>query len=192
MKNNISKTNIALTILSSFLSVLFITIMIVDSNFFEWTFARHQNMLSWYIRPLFLIPLCYYAYKHNPFGISLTVFLLLTSMFWFPEPSIVNDKVKEFLIMEKSYLTTNWTVSKALISLLVPLTLSLLARAFWKRSIRTGIIIIVIIAVAKTFWSIVEGGTSGQAVMIPATIGLVICIIVIYYGYKRFWKDKEK
>jgi glucose-6-phosphate-specific signal transduction histidine kinase len=192
MGKSISKTNKLLTLLFSFLCVVIIVVMAVDSNFFEWTFARHQNILSWYIRPLFLIPLCFFAYRHNPFGIALTTFLLLTSMFWFPEPAAINDKVKEFLIMEKNYLTTNWSVSKVLISLLVPLSLYLLARAFWKRSIKTGISIIVIIAIAKTLWSIFEGGISGQAVIIPAIIGLVVCIVVIYYGYRQFEKNKKK
>lgn len=191
MNHNISKTNKILTLLLTFLSILFIAFMIFDTNFFEWTFTRHQNILSWYIRPLFLIPLCFFAYRHNPFGVALTVFLLLTSMLWFPEPAIVSDKVKEFLIMEKNYLTTNWTIYKALISSLVPLSLSLLARAFWKRSIKTGISIIIIIAIAKASWSIAEGGTSGQTVIIPAIIGLIICIGAIYFGYKRFEKNKK-
>jgi len=192
LNNSISKINKSLTLLFLLLSVIFIIIMIVNSNFFAWTFARHQNILSWYIRPLFLIPLCFFAYKRNPSGISLTVFLLLTSMLWFPEPAVVNDKVKEFLLMEKNYLITNWTISKVFISLLVPISLGLLARAFWKRSIKSGISILVLIAVAKTLWSIVEGGKSGQAVIVPALIGLAICIIVIYYGYKRFEKSRKK
>lgn len=190
MKINISKTNKILTILFTLLSVFFIFTMVVNSNFFEWTFARHQNLLSWYIRPLFLLPLCFFAYRHNPCGISLTAFLLLTSMFWFPEPVIVNDKVKEFLVMERNYLTTNWTVSKTLISLFVPLSLYLLTQAFWMRNIKFGISILVLIAIAKTCWSIIEGGTSGQAVIIPAIIGLFLCIAVIYYEYRRFGAGK--
>lgn len=91
MKTILSKKNLYLTILFSFLSILFIVIMAVNSDFFDWTFARHQNILSWYIRPLFLIPFCFFAYRHSPSGIALTIFLLLTSMFWFPVPQTVND-----------------------------------------------------------------------------------------------------
>lgn len=191
MAKKILTTNRILMLLFSLLSILFIIMMATDSNFFAWTFTRHQNILSWYIRPLFLIPFCFFAYKHNSFGISLTIFLLLTSMLWFPAPAVVNDKVKEFLIMEKNYLTTDWNLSKILISLLVPLSLGLLALAFWKRSIKTGISILILIAAAKTIWSITEGGKSGSAVIIPAMIGLVICIAVIYYGFRRYERSKK-
>jgi hypothetical protein len=191
MEKNISKTNKILTLLFSFLSLLFIVLMAINSSFFEWTFARHQNVLSWYIRPLFLIPFCYFAFKHNPFGIALTIFLLLTSMFWFPVPVVITDQVREFLIMEKEYLTSNWTASRILISLLVPLSLGVLAGAMWKQSIKMGIGIVVIIAIAKTVWSVMEGGESGQAVIIPALIGLVLCTLILYYGFKWFKKNKK-
>lgn len=192
MDIKITKTNKILTIIFSLLSVLFIILMAANQSFFEWTFARHQNVLSWYIRPLFIIPFCYFAYKRNPFGIALTVFLLLTSMFWFPEPAAIDGQVREFLAMEREYLTTNWTIAKVLISSLVPISMGLLAYAFWKRSIKAGLWIVAAIAALKVLWSVAEGGESGQAVIIPATIGLVLCVVLIYYGYKRFEKNKKK
>lgn len=188
---HISTTNKRLTWLFAILSVIFIIAMAVNSTFFQWTFARHQNILSWYIRPLFMIPLCYFAYKRNPFGIAVTIFLLLTSMFWFPEPKITNQTVEEFLIMEKEYLTTNWNLTKILISCLIPISLGSLIIAIWKRSIKVALLIIAFIAIAKTLWSIMEGGKSGTAVIIPAIVGLVLCVVFIYYGFKRFEKRKN-
>lgn len=184
--NRSTLTNKILTGVFTLLTVLFIAIMATNENFFSWTFARHHNVLSWYIRPLFIVPFCYFAYKRNALAISITAFLCLTSMFWFPEPAVVSEQVKGFLDMEKEYLTTNWTAGKILFSLvLVPGSLSLLALAFWKRSIKAGIAIVVAIAVAKSLWSVVEGGQAGQSVIIPAAVGLVICVVLIYYVIRR-------
>jgi glucose-6-phosphate-specific signal transduction histidine kinase len=192
MNTTITKTNKILAALFAALSLLFIILMATNNTFFTWTFSRHQNILSWYVRPIFMIPFCYYAYKRNPMGISLTVFLLLTSMFWFPHPELVDAKVQGFLQMEKEYLTQNWTLSKISISAMVPLSMAGLAYAFWKRSAKAGILLIVAIAVAKALWSVVEGGEAGTAVIIPATLGLVVCIVFIYYGLKRAKKQKAE
>ena len=32
-------------------------------EFGAWAWERHHNVLSWYIRVLFLLPFCYFAYK---------------------------------------------------------------------------------------------------------------------------------
>jgi hypothetical protein len=53
-------------------------------EFVAWTWARHHNVLSWYVRPLFLLPFCYFAYRRSLWGIVLTLLTLATSMFWFP------------------------------------------------------------------------------------------------------------
>jgi hypothetical protein len=45
------------------LTMLLIILAITNKNFFDWAYARHQNQLSWYIRPLFIIPFCFFAYK---------------------------------------------------------------------------------------------------------------------------------
>lgn len=176
----------------SVLSILFIILAFTDKEFFQWAFTRHQNQLSWYIRPLFLIPFCFFAYKRSWSGISGTVFLLLTSMFWFPEPEVLNESVNEFLQMEQEYLTGDWGYSKIIITLLVPVTLSILGSAFWKRSLWLGISVLIFIAVAKMLWSIAFGGESGKSVIIPAIIGLIICIGLIWIGFKKLEKKKKK
>jgi hypothetical protein len=96
--------------------------------------------------------------------------------------------VVEFLEMEKEYLTGSWNLSKVLIALMVPASLSALAIAFWKRSLLVGIVVIVFIALAKISWSVAWGGQSGRSVLAPAMIGLLMCIILIFIGFKKLEK----
>jgi hypothetical protein len=83
------------------LILILIILACTSKPFFDWAYERHQNQMSWYIRPLFLIPFCYFAYKHSLAGIMATVFLLLTSMFWFAGPAVVPDDIRQFLQFEK-------------------------------------------------------------------------------------------
>lgn len=55
-------------------SMAFITLCFTHQGFFDWIFLRHANQASWYIRPLFLIPLCLFAYKRSLGGIFITIF----------------------------------------------------------------------------------------------------------------------
>jgi hypothetical protein len=173
------------------LTIIFIGLAFTNVSFFDWVFTRHQNQLSWYIRPLFLIPFCFFAYRRSLAGIFGTIFLLITSMCWFPVPTEVNSNVSDFLAMEKEYLTGNWEASKILVTLLVPTSLTVLVIALWKRSLWMGISTLVFIAVAKMLWSVAFGGESGKAVIIPAIIGLVVCIVMIVIGYLKLEKKKK-
>lgn len=167
------------------LTILLIVLAFTNRAFFDWAYERHQNQLGWYIRPLFLIPFCYFAYRRSWTGIMGTLFVLLTSMFWFPKPAVVNEQVKQFLEMEKEYLSGGWGMTKILISLLVPVSLTVLAAAFWKRNLWFGLSVMALIAVAKMIWSIAYGGEAGRSVLLPAVVGLVVCTGLIYLGYKR-------
>ncbi|MCK9150685.1 hypothetical protein [Methanobacterium alcaliphilum] len=173
-------------------TIIFLLLMIFSSEFFSWAFQRHQNILSWYIRPLFLIPFCYFAYKRSWAGISATIFFLLTSMFYFPEVEVANPQSLQFLQMEMDYLTGGWTLSKILIALMVPVSFIALGAAFWKRNLLFGIMVIVLMALLKIIWSVAFGGESGTSIIIPALVGLTICVALIYYGFKRMETKKEK
>ena len=74
-------------------------------DFLDWAWARHHNPLSWYIRPLFVLPFCYFAYKKNWWGMVLTVLAVLSSMFWFPAPATIDPQTTAFLAMERQYVT---------------------------------------------------------------------------------------
>jgi hypothetical protein len=192
MKNSsIRRFDKILAVVFGILSIVFIILAFANERFFQWAFERHQNQMSWYIRPLFLIPFCYFALKRSWGGIFGTVFFLLTSMFWFPKPETAGEQVKSFLEMEQAYLTGNWGVAKILITLLVPLSLGALALAFWKRSLWLGVSVLIFIAVAKMLWSVVFGGASGTAVIAPAILGLADCIALICIGFVRLEKRKR-
>lgn len=170
---------------------LAIILALTNTEFLKWAFARHQNLLSWYVRPLFLVPFCYFAYKKSWAGISITIFLLATSMFWFPAPAVVGPQEAQFLEMELDYLTGEWGFAKILVALLVPLSFIVLGAAFWKRNILMGLAVIVLIAVAKMIWGVVFGGESGTSIFAPAIIGLLICAVLIYLGFKKPWQKKK-
>jgi len=173
-----------IALLFGVLTLLFIYLM-TRETFFEWAFQRHQNQLSWYTRPLFLIPFCYFAYRRSLAGIMISLFALLTSMFWFPQPEVVSEQVKEFLNFERQYLTTDWNGAKILLTTTVPISLSLLAMAFWKRNLWFGVTVIVLMAVGKLIWSVYNAGEAGMSILVPALIGLVICSLLIVLGFRR-------
>jgi hypothetical protein len=51
--------------------------------------------------------------------------------------------------MEKDYLTGHWTRTKVLLGLLVPVSLAALALAFWRRSLRYGLVVLDSIVLTK-------------------------------------------
>lgn len=188
--SKLRKHDKALAWIFGLMILFFLILAFTNETFFNWAYERHQNQLSWYIRPLFLIPYCYFAYKRSWAGILGTIFVLLTSMFWFPKPDVVSQQVQQFLEMEKEYLMGDWNLGKILLSSLVPISLTALAIAFWKRSIWIGISVLVFIAVAKMTWSVVFGGEAGKSIFVPAILGLIICIAFIYVGYKKMGKKR--
>jgi hypothetical protein len=111
-------------------------------EFGAWAWERHHNILSWYIRPLFFLPFCYFAYKRSLFGMVLTLVALATSMSWFPAPETVSPAVIEMLAAEGEYLTGDWTMAKILLALIVPISFAALGLAFWKRSLVWGLAVI--------------------------------------------------
>lgn len=154
------------------------------NDFLAWAWARHHNILSWYIRPLFIVPFIYFAYRRSWKGMILTVVALATSMFWFPAPEVVDPAVEQFLTAEREYLTGAWTIQKILLTLVIPVFFVLLGLAFWKRSWLPGVAVINLAALGKVAWSVAEGGQSGWAVLIPALIGLIICNLAVYFGVR--------
>ena len=171
------------------LTILFIMVSMINEPFFDWVFERHHNQWSWYLRPLFLLPFCYFAFKKSFSGMMISIFALFTSMFWFPKPEIVSESVIEFLEFEKDYLYGEWNLGKILLTLTIPISFIALGLAFWKRSPILGIGVVVLMAIGKIIWSIQNAGESGKSILIPAIMGLIICSGLIYYGFKRLGKE---
>jgi len=179
------KYDTPLAIFFTLCSISLLFAFIFNHDLLDWAFARHHNQLSWYIRPIFIIPFCFFAFKRSLAGISFTLFCIFTSMFWFPEPTTVDTIVQEFLQYEVDYLTRDWGLGKILLTLIVPLSLTLLALAFWQRNIWFGLSIMAFIAVGKVGWSILFAGDSGKSIIIPATLGLIVCLVFVYLGITR-------
>lgn len=180
-----------IALLFSWMSIFFLTALMTNSAFFDWAFDRHHNQWSWYIRPLFIVPYCYFAFRRTWAGIAVTLFCLLTSMFWFSKPEFVDESIKNFLQFEKEWLLGNWGVAKVFQMLTVPLSFVALGVAFWKRRLLVGLGVIILIATGKIIWSIQNAGESGRSILGPALLGLLICIGLIFLGFKKM-KNSER
>jgi hypothetical protein len=155
------------------------------SDFWAWAWARHHNPLSWYIRPLFVLPYCYFAYKRSVAGLALTIVGVFTSMFWFPAPSEADPRAAAFLAMEQQYVTGGWTWVKTAMTLLVPVWFALLGAAFWRRSWIVGIVVINAGAGLKVVWSFYFGGGTAWSIIPPVVIGAIVCNGVLVYVLLR-------
>lgn len=190
MKGFFKKNDKTIATLFFIFTLGFLVLFLTNKEFSDWTYSRHQNILSWYIRPLFIIPICWFAYKKSLAGISITIFALFTSMFWFNTPAIISPGVEEFLAFEKAYTFGAWDFQKIFLSLSVPLFFYLLTLAFWYRKLKYGIYVILGAAVLKVIWSVAFAGDSGASIIKPAISGLVICIGAVYMFVRK--KNKVK
>jgi hypothetical protein len=159
-------------------------------DFLNWAWERHHNPLSWYIRPLFVLPFCYFAYKKSVLGLSLTIAAVASSMFWFPAPSEVDPRVEAFLDMERLYITAPWTVTKWTMTMLIPAWFIGLAWAFWKRSWIAGLIVLNGGVLLKVVWSFFFGGNAAWSIVPPVSIGFVVCNGVLIFVYRR-WATRD-
>lgn len=175
-----------------FLTLAFVGIAMTNTSFFNWVFERHHNQWSWYLRPVFLLPFCYFAYRHSWSGISITVFALFTSMCWFPAPASTSEQVQIFLRFEKDWLYGEWNLTKTLLTLTIPVSFALLALAFWKRSLIMGIAVLVLMATGKMIWSVTAAGESGKSVLLPAAAGLLLCVGLTWFGFRRLERKRRQ
>ena len=179
------KADFIIGMLFAVATIVFIVLFLTNDMFFNWAFERHHNILSWYIRPLFIIPMVIFAYKKSCTGIFASIFALFTSMFWFPVPATTNPKVLDFLAFEMDYLKSAWTTPKIIISLAVPIFFFMLLTAAWKRNWKWLLGIIIGAAVLKFIWSAAFGGEAGMSILKPALLGLIICISGLSCYYKK-------
>ena len=188
----LKRTDVILSIGTVALVLLAVVAVAATGTFDEfvaWAWERHHNVLSWYIRPLFFLPFCYFAYKRSVSGMILTLVALATSMFWFPAPERSDPMTLEFLAVEREYLTGDWTMAKVLLALLVPISFAALGFVFWKRSIVYGLVLLNAVVLVKLAWSFYFGDESGGLTLLPSAIaGLAVCDAVILYVVRRMRK----
>ena len=183
------RTDVILSVATLALAIVAAGVIVATAStdeFVAWAWARHHNVLSWYIRPLFFLPFCYFAYGRSLWGIVLTLLALVTSMFWFPVPENPSSTVNEMLASEREYLTTDWTLWKVFIALLVPLTFAALGLAFWKRSLLWGLAVVNTAILFKIGWTFLFSTEAGAMSHLPAAVlGLALCDALILYFIRR-------
>jgi len=183
------RTDVILSVVTLALAIVAAGMIAATSStdeFVAWAWARHHNIFSWYVRPLFLLPFCYFAYRRSLLGIVITLLALVTSMFWFPVPENSSSAVNEMLASERAYLTTDWTLWKILIALLVPLTFAALGLAFWKRSLVWGLAVVNAAILFKIAWTFLFSTEAGALSHLPAAVlGLALCDALILYVMRR-------
>ncbi len=179
------KTDFTLGMLFAVATIIFIILFLSNDMFFDWAFKRHHNILSWYIRPLFIIPMVIFAFKKSFTGIFASIFALFTSMFWFPVPVTNSSQVLSFLDFEIEYLKGPWTAPKIIMSLAVPLFFIMLIISSWKRNWKWLLGVVIGAAVLKFIWSIAFSGEAGMSILKPALTGLIVCIVGLYYFFKK-------
>jgi hypothetical protein len=154
-------------------------------DFLNWAWARHHNPLSWYIRPLFILPLCYFAYKKNAWGIFITIIAVTSSMFWFHAPAAPDPQAVQFLAAERRYVTGPVTIGKIAMFALVPLWFAALVWAFRRRSWVGGAMVITAGTLLKVAWSFQVAGASAWAIVPPVTLGTMVCAAVLLLAYRN-------
>ena len=153
--------------------------------FLEWVWERHHNILSWYVRPIFVIPYCYFAYKRNLKLLILTLVLFPTTLFWFPAPETVSQNVLQYLEWERDFMLHGSVAQKLLLLFLVIGFLWILALAFWRRSWLFGVAILNAGTGLKIVWSIFFGGTVGYAAILPSIVTLIVCNTALYLIWRK-------
>ncbi len=154
----------------------------------EWTWARHHNVWSWYIRPVFILPFCYFAWRRNPFGVVLTLLAALTSIAWFPAPEAPSPEVLRYLEAERRWLGSG-PLTIAMV-LLVGVSLWLLAAAFWTRRWLLGVLVLNVATLSKVAFSMTFGGEAGGASLAPSLATLGICNAVFAALYVRLKRQR--
>jgi hypothetical protein len=161
------------------------------NDFLSWVWARHHNELSWYVRPLFLLPFCYFAYRRSVWGIVVTLLIFPTSLFWFPAPENPSPHVEGYLAWERQFLTEGSVAERVILVLLVIGFFVALASAFWRRSWLWGLAVLNAGTLLKVIWSIAFGGAAGWAALAPSIFTLVVTDAAILLAMRFLRRHRE-
>jgi hypothetical protein len=162
------------------------------NDFLSWVWARHHNELSWYVRPLFLLPFCFFAYRRSLTGIVATLLLFPTSLFWFPAPEDPSARVEGYLAWERQFLLEGSIVARVALLVLVVAFFVALAAAFWKRSWLWGLAVINAGTLLKVIWSVAFGGATGWASLVPSLFTLAVTDAAILLAMRFLRRRLER
>lgn len=156
------------------------------AEFLEWAWPRHLNPISWYIRPLFFLPIAYFCWTRRPIALTVTIVAMLSSFFWFPAPAPgeIDPRIAGVLEMEKElFANPTWVTWVALP--LIPALIAGLCAAFWRRSIGWGLVVINGGLAVKILWTIANAGGDGLATVLPLGLGAAVMTAVIVVVARR-------
>jgi hypothetical protein len=162
------------------------------NDFLSWVWARHHNELSWYVRPLFLLPFCFFAYGRSVWGIVVTLLLFPTSLFWFPAPENPSPRVEGYLAWERQFLLEGSVVARVALVLMVVAFFVALTIAFWKRSLLWGLVVINTGTLLKVIWSVAFGGATGWASLAPSIFTLAVTDAAILLAMRFLRRRRER
>ena len=150
-----------------------------------WIWNRHQNQFSWFSRPIFIIPACYYAYRRMIWHVLGFMGLLGTSLFWFPSPAQVPVSVSKYLEWEKQLFFTNESpIPLVVLSITVTVFLLFLFVAFWQRKAFYGLLLINIGTILKIVTSLILGKEVGSAAIVPSLSSILVIDLVFFAIWK--------
>ena len=156
------------------------------SDMGAWVWGRHQNLFSWYSRPLFIIPAAYYAYCHKPWHVVGFMALLTTSLFWFPAPAQVSAAVTDYLEWEKQLFFANENrVPLVAMSVAVVVFLFGFFYSLWKRNVLYGLILINLGTLMKIVVSLLFGKEAGTAAIAPSLSSLLVINLIYWFIWRR-------
>ncbi|MED4207455.1 hypothetical protein [Neobacillus mesonae] len=138
----------------------------------DWAFHRHLNPLSWYIRPVFLIVIVYFAYKRSMKAVIITFGLMMSSMVWFPAPETINPQMQAVLEYERILLSNPISAVFTIAIMMVFVVLILVS--FWKHSLMFGLIILNVTLIGKVILSLLFTGENGWAPLGNTIFGLIL------------------
>jgi len=153
--------------------------MDVLTDFLNWAWSRHHNPLSWYIRPLFMLPFCYFAYRKRLWGMALTLVAVTSSMFWFPVPAAPDPRAVALLNMERRYVGAPFTLERIVLTTLIPIWFVALAFAVRRLSLLGVAMVIGSGTLLKLAWLFREGGSNAWVIVAPVALGTAVCAGVL-------------
>ena len=147
----------------------------------EWIWNRHQNQFSWYSRPLFIIPACYYAYRQK-LGFVIGIMVLLgSSLFWFAPPAEVSETISGYLDWERQmFFNANNRIPLIVLSVSVLIFLLLLFYSFWQKSFWMGLLVLNIGNLLKIGVSVFFGEDAGMASIVPTLSSILILNLLAF------------
>ncbi|MCH5586083.1 hypothetical protein MK805_14165 [Shimazuella sp. AN120528] len=151
--------------------------------------SRHLNPLNWYIRAIFLIGSCYFAYKRSWIGlVSTFVFMTLILVGSVANGAFDNLQMQAGLEYEK--ILFHSPLSTLAIVFVYLMFAVLLCLAFWKHSIKLGLIIWNIYLVGKILLGYFYMGDSAWTTISYTIFGLIIINRVGLYLLRQNTKRK--